>query len=145
MSKKKSIEHAVVEKADKALKATKKKAEAKTAASAAAVVASSKPAALKKPAAKAAEASEVEPAVKAASGAKALKPAPTTKTAGDTAGKGRPKPKVNGPSIPQPGQITHEEIARLAYSYAEGRGFNGGSPEDDWARAEQELRSIRGI
>jgi hypothetical protein len=42
---------------------------------------------------------------------------------------------------PQP--ITHDEIARLAYSYAEARGFVGGSPEEDWFRAEQELRRIR--
>jgi hypothetical protein len=34
----------------------------------------------------------------------------------------------------------HEEIARLAYSYWEGRGFQGGSPEEDWLRAQQELR-----
>jgi hypothetical protein len=34
---------------------------------------------------------------------------------------------------------THEEIAKLAYSYWEARGYQGGSPEDDWARAEREL------
>jgi hypothetical protein len=33
------------------------------------------------------------------------------------------------------------EIARLAYSYWEARGCQGGSPEEDWRRAEQELRS----
>jgi len=32
----------------------------------------------------------------------------------------------------------HEEIARLAYSYWEGRGYQGGSPEEDWYRAERE-------
>jgi hypothetical protein len=32
-----------------------------------------------------------------------------------------------------------EVIARLAYSYWEARGCTGGSPEDDWFRAEQEL------
>jgi hypothetical protein len=32
-----------------------------------------------------------------------------------------------------------EAVARLAYSYAEARGFVGGSPEADWLRAEQEL------
>jgi hypothetical protein len=36
-----------------------------------------------------------------------------------------------------------EEIARLAYSYWVGRGGRGGSPEDDWYRAEQELRARR--
>jgi hypothetical protein len=34
---------------------------------------------------------------------------------------------------------THEEIARLAYSYWEARGCRGGSPWEDWFRAEREL------
>ena len=34
-----------------------------------------------------------------------------------------------------------EAVARLAYSYAEARGFVGGSPEEDWLRAEQELQA----
>jgi len=33
---------------------------------------------------------------------------------------------------------THEEIAKLAYSYWEARGCQGGSPEEDWYRAERE-------
>jgi hypothetical protein len=32
-----------------------------------------------------------------------------------------------------------EQIASLAYSYWEARGCQGGSPEADWLRAEQEL------
>ena len=32
-----------------------------------------------------------------------------------------------------------EQIAHLAYSYWEARGYEGGSPEEDWLRAEQEL------
>lgn len=36
-----------------------------------------------------------------------------------------------------------EEIARTAYSYWLERGGQGGSPEDDWLRAERELRSRR--
>ena len=32
-----------------------------------------------------------------------------------------------------------EVVARLAYSYWEERGYAGGSPDDDWFRAEQEL------
>jgi len=35
---------------------------------------------------------------------------------------------------------THEEIASLAFSYWEARGNRGGSPWDDWFRAEQELK-----
>src|SRR5947209_4468527 len=33
-----------------------------------------------------------------------------------------------------------EEIAKLAYTYWEARGYQGGCPEEDWLRAEQELR-----
>ena len=36
---------------------------------------------------------------------------------------------------------TSEAIAALAYSYWEARGCQGGSPEEDWLRAEQELRT----
>lgn len=35
--------------------------------------------------------------------------------------------------------VTHEEIARVAYSYWAARGYQGGSPEEDWLRAEREL------
>jgi hypothetical protein len=34
---------------------------------------------------------------------------------------------------------TYQNIARLAYTYWEARGCQGGSPEQDWLRAEQEL------
>lgn len=37
--------------------------------------------------------------------------------------------------------IDREAIALLAYSYWEARGFTGGSPEEDWLRAERELRT----
>jgi hypothetical protein len=37
--------------------------------------------------------------------------------------------------------IGQEQIARLAYSYWESRGSQGGSPQEDWFQAEQELRS----
>ena len=36
---------------------------------------------------------------------------------------------------------SHEEIAQLAYTFWLSRGCSGGSPEDDWFRAELELRS----
>ena len=36
----------------------------------------------------------------------------------------------------------HEEIARLAYSYWHARGCPIGSPEEDWYRAENELRKM---
>ena len=34
-----------------------------------------------------------------------------------------------------------DEIAQLAYSYWEARGCQGGTAEEDWLRAEQQLRS----
>lgn len=39
--------------------------------------------------------------------------------------------------------IDHQAIARLAYSYWAARGFNGGSAEEDWLRAEREIRTGR--
>jgi hypothetical protein len=36
---------------------------------------------------------------------------------------------------------TADEIALQAFLYWEARGCQGGSPEEDWIRAEQELRS----
>jgi len=37
-------------------------------------------------------------------------------------------------------QISHDEIAELAYRFYEERNGRGGSAEEDWHRAEQELR-----
>ena len=37
--------------------------------------------------------------------------------------------------------LEHEETARIAYSFWEARGYQGGSPEEDWFRAEMELRA----
>src|SRR5690348_8092505 len=36
---------------------------------------------------------------------------------------------------------SHEEIAQLAHSYWVARGYANGSPEQDWLRAERELRT----
>ena len=49
-----------------------------------------------------------------------------------------PAPEAEAPQTQQP---TFEEIAQLAYSYWEARGYQGGSPEEDWLRAEHEIRS----
>ena len=38
-------------------------------------------------------------------------------------------------------EVTHADIALLAYTYWEQRGYQDGSPEADWLRAEQELRA----
>jgi hypothetical protein len=45
---------------------------------------------------------------------------------------------------PEPQEAPHEKIARLAYSYWEARGHQGGSAADDWFRAEKELRESIG-
>jgi hypothetical protein len=45
-------------------------------------------------------------------------------------------PPATSPVLALP---SREEIALLAYSYWEARGCQGGSPENDWIRAEQEL------
>ena len=37
--------------------------------------------------------------------------------------------------------LSQEEVARLAYSYWVQRGYAPGSPEEDWLRAEQELKA----
>ncbi len=39
--------------------------------------------------------------------------------------------------------VTHEEIAKLAHSYWVSRGYASGSPEQDWLRAERELKTRR--
>jgi DUF2934 family protein len=71
------------------------------------------------------------------------------------------KPRVNGATQPVPlavrkkvapapvgrresaaaHSVPRDEVARLAYSYWESRGSRGGSPEEDWYRAEREVLS----
>ena len=58
-----------------------------------------------------------------------------------------PRQKHSAPPAGQPqaasiDQPTHEQIAALAYTYWVARGCQGGSPEEDWLRAEQELLSL---
>ncbi len=52
-----------------------------------------------------------------------------------------PMPVVETRTIEIEYQPTVEEIAAVAYLYWEARGCQGGSAEEDWLRAEQELRS----
>jgi len=52
---------------------------------------------------------------------------------------------TNVPALPVPAEVhitpqDHKRIARLAYSYWEARGRPDGSSEEDWFRAEGELR-----
>ena len=48
-------------------------------------------------------------------------------------------------AVAMPAESLQEAVSRLAYSYAEARGFVGGSPEEDWLRAEQELRATYAV
>jgi hypothetical protein len=62
-----------------------------------------------------------------------------------TASAARPKHSPNAAEIQStPARAeyapSHEEIATLAYTYWLERGCQGGSPEQDWQRAERELR-----
>ncbi len=52
-------------------------------------------------------------------------------------------PAFSSPAAAQTAEpvVDREAIALLAYSYWEARGFTGGSPEEDWLRAERELRN----
>ncbi len=63
----------------------------------------------------------------------------TSKTGNPAAHSTKPPSTVQAPP-----PIKDEEIARLAYSYAEARGFQGGSPDADWFRAKRELLRLRG-
>jgi hypothetical protein len=56
-------------------------------------------------------------------------PAETPTLAGNTA------------EVVHAGAPTRDEIANLAYLYWEARGCQGGSAEEDWMRAERELRT----
>jgi Protein of unknown function (DUF2934) len=49
------------------------------------------------------------------------------------------EPVIEAPVTKVATQVTQEAVAQLAYSYWEARGYQGGSPEQDWLRAEQEL------
>jgi hypothetical protein len=49
-----------------------------------------------------------------------------------------PQAKTAAPAIAP----SRNDIAQLAYSYWQARGCQGGSPEEDWARAERELQQI---
>jgi hypothetical protein len=52
----------------------------------------------------------------------------------------QPTDAVNQDSMPGISVSEYEQVALLAYSLWAERGYQGGSPEDDWFRAEQEVR-----
>ena len=60
------------------------------------------------------------------------------------------KAKIAAPVAQEPEKVSEttsepvynrDEVALIAYLYWEARGFQGGSPEEDWLRAEQEYKS----
>ena len=53
----------------------------------------------------------------------------------------RVHPDGAGRIAPATAEIAPELVALLAYPYWEERGRHGGSPEEDWFRAEQQLRA----
>jgi len=68
---------------------------------------------------------------------------PNLKESSSKALERRPTPHSSVAAAQTDNAIEREDIARLAYSYWVGRGCQGGSPEEDWLLAEQQLRSTR--
>lgn len=52
-----------------------------------------------------------------------------------------PASSPNETPVPTAASVDRGEIARLAYAYWEARGYQGGSSEEDWLRAEHELKA----
>ena len=64
----------------------------------------------------------------------------TTKSLGTTPAAAKPRKRTAKKEALSPPSPPREEIARLAEKYWAERGWPHGSPEQDWLRAEQELR-----
>ncbi len=52
------------------------------------------------------------------------------------------RPRTSPPPSAPVHTITNDDIATLAFSYWERRGYQGGNPQEDWTRAEEELNSL---
>ncbi len=63
----------------------------------------------------------------------------TTKSPAISPATAKPRKRTAKKQVSSP-LPSHEEIARLAEKYWAERGHPQGSPEQDWLRAEQELR-----
>ncbi len=70
-------------------------------------------------------------------------PAPTISRPADATVARAPAPQDMSSEPRRKPTAERDEIASLAYSYWESRGRQGGSAEDDWLRAERELRRRR--
>jgi len=96
------------------------------------------------------ETSEMGPAKhrKSSSAASPIESSPAVKTTIDapiidSVGVLKPAEKSEIGSLSAEISPSHEEVAKLAYSYWVSRGYAAGSPESDWLRAEHELKSRR--
>jgi hypothetical protein len=74
---------------------------------------------------------EMTPGSENATRKPAAAPVPAAATYSDT-----PKPIL--PELP----LHHDEIAKLAYSLWAARGYQPGTPEEDWLRAEHQLKTL---
>ena len=66
---------------------------------------------------------------------------PVTQTETPSGSAIAPPPVVQAVEVTAISQSAFETVAALAYSFWEARGYQGGSPEEDWLRAEQTLRT----
>jgi len=69
---------------------------------------------------------------------------PPVSRTGTTRSKPKKTPMSTGDSsesVSSDSASSTEDIAKLAYALWEARGGNGGSAEEDWYRAEQEIRA----
>ena len=66
---------------------------------------------------------------------------PASPLAPAAAGQETVAPQSDAPALATVYAPSYDEIANLAYSYWEARGCQGGCPEEDWLRAEEELRN----
>lgn len=66
--------------------------------------------------------------------------APAAATHSDTVKAQKTTSEALEPAGQEP--VPHEDIARLAYSLWAARDFQPGSPEEDWLRAEHQLKSF---
>jgi hypothetical protein len=67
--------------------------------------------------------------------------APAKRRTTRTTGSETSTSEISSKAAKQTLTVDREAIARLAYSYWEARGFAGGSAEEDWLRAEEEIRT----
>ncbi len=83
-----------------------------------------------------------EPIVSSSGQAAASAPAKKHRSSRSQTSRILPESEVSTAAIASLAQaVSPDQVARLAYSYWEARGCQGGSPEEDWLRAEQELRA----